>query len=237
MGKHAWAVADFTKALGLGHDLVDILMSRAEAYEELDEIDKALEDLGAAITLVGNSKGKTKLTQAAYTRCAKLRSKSGDHSGAIADCTRLIELYPEESVGYVVRAMAWFQKGDFERAERDAEAAIRINPQVSHTRLARAIVRLARRDFNGAVADLDLVIKNEPESAYLYKLRGFAYCKLEQFEKAIADLSEAIRRDPNDKVIRRARLILVAKSEKSIEPAIDLKNVPKTAGRDPAELD
>ena len=65
------------------------------------------------------------------------KGKKGDLDGAIADCTKAIELNPKSAVAYSIRGLAKGKKGDLDGAMADCNQAIELDPKCADAYLNR----------------------------------------------------------------------------------------------------
>ena len=85
-----------------------------------------------------------------------------DYDGAIADCTKAIEIDPQYAAAYANRAMSEHEKHDYDAAIADDTRAIELNPQDSVNYGARAFTESAKGDDVSAIADWKKEIELDP---------------------------------------------------------------------------
>lgn len=100
---------------------------------------------------------------------------------AIDDFEKLIELDPEDPLGFYLLASAYFRQGDYEIAVENYTHGLSLQPKVSE-----------HDDFNITAADY-------------YVFRGRAYTYLEMYDEALNDLEHALELSPNDALAFAAR--------------------------------
>ncbi len=200
------------------------LLSRASAYAENGEHDKAIADYTAAIArdpnddfaylgradaymLKGNyDRALAELNAfiqrkpskaSAYTSRGRVYAAKGDLPRALADCTHATELEPSDAAAWYERALVYRQMGDDDRQLADLGRAITLDPANPDYRHTRGILLMRRKDYKGAIADFDRIIAEKPRyDAYVF--RGSAYFYLGNFDAAIADAERAINFNPSD---------------------------------------
>jgi tetratricopeptide (TPR) repeat protein len=120
----------------------------------------------------------------------------GDPDGAIADCTRAIDLNPGHALPYQNRAAAFHEKGDFEAAIADATKSIDLKPN-GDVYFNRGLARAATNDLDGAIADYTEAVRLKPGLAMAYLHRGEVL--LFQFKDAEAqkDFDRCLKLQPN----------------------------------------
>jgi tetratricopeptide (TPR) repeat protein len=122
------------------------------------------------------------------------RRAAGDD--AIAACTRMLSLNPNNAEAYVNRGLAYGGKQDYDRAISDYDRAIRADPKYVMAYNNRGITYRIKGDYDRAISDYDQAIRLDPRHASAYNNRGFAYRIKGDYDRAISDLDQAIRLDP-----------------------------------------
>ncbi len=118
-------------------NLEDTYKSRADAYFASGEYDRAIADLGKAITLNAEDAN-------AYVRRGMAYEAEGDHQDAIADFSTVIRLKPTYASGYTMRGGAYEMVGEKHRAIADFRIALALDPCLE-------TVKSAIRRLGGAV--------------------------------------------------------------------------------------
>jgi tetratricopeptide (TPR) repeat protein len=130
---------------------------------------------------------------------------SGTGDEAIAACSRLLALKPENCDYYATRGGAYKAKGDYDRAIADYDQVIRLCQDPGGILyINRGDAYRGEGDYNRAIADYDRAISyfNEeirfhPNDGYSYTYRGEAYKGKGDYDRAISDFDQAIRLVPN----------------------------------------
>jgi len=100
---------------------------------------------------------------------------SGNIAGAIADCTKAIEVDPKMSAAYVNRSYARLGIRNFDGAIADATEAIQMGDMSGYS--ARGQAKQLSGDLSGAIEDITKAIELQP-TAIAYELRAkFRYEK------------------------------------------------------------
>lgn len=89
----------------------------------------------------------------AYFNQAYQKSLAGDGLGAIADCTRAIEIKPDYALAYNNRGIDHEANGDRQEALRDYTRAIELNPDYADAYFNRGLIYEAEKNFRAAIAD------------------------------------------------------------------------------------
>jgi tetratricopeptide (TPR) repeat protein len=166
-------------------DRAALFVSRAEAYDDKGDMDRAIADLNKAIEL--DPKNVT-----AFENRGTLFVRSGKPDRAIEDYNEAIRLDPHYAQAYADRGVAYYVKGDHARAIDNYSEAIRLDPKhaVSYSNRAAAYKKAGRNDR--AIADESEAIKLDPSRAEFYDNRGLSYAHNRDFDLAIADYDKAI---------------------------------------------
>ena len=92
--------------------------------------------------------------------------------GAIEAYTQAIDLSPDQSLGYLGRALAYQGKSDFDRAIIDCSEAMRLAPKEAAPCIVRAECHEANGDLDRALADFTAAIEQNPTRAQSYLARA-----------------------------------------------------------------
>lgn len=106
-----------------GDIISDAYRLRADAYAEIGEYDKAIEDYTTGIPIDPENPGL--YNGRAWTYAHYLKK---EFDRAVEDANMAIELKPEEGNYYDTRGWAYFGKGDYERAAADFTRALELRP-------------------------------------------------------------------------------------------------------------
>ena len=121
--------------------------------------------------------------------------KKRDLDGAIADCSKAIEVAPALAVAWTQRATAREGKGDLDGAIADTTKAIELDPRSIAAWVIRGRLRSQERDWAGAIADESRAIELAPRDAVAWANRGRARSDQGDVDGALADLTKAIELD------------------------------------------
>jgi tetratricopeptide (TPR) repeat protein len=101
-----------------------------------------------------------------------IRERRGDHKGAIADATLMIELEPANGELWNVRGWNRALAGDFDGAIADCTKAIQLSPRQANTFHSRGWAHARKGDHGAAVADFSRAIELEPSLPWPWRDRG-----------------------------------------------------------------
>ncbi|NEQ39274.1 MAG: tetratricopeptide repeat protein [Okeania sp. SIO3I5] len=184
------AVADYSKAIELKPDDASYYKNRGNAYFEIGEKQKGIEDYEKAISLDSESAHKY------YNwRGNKLYSQR-DYEAAIADYNKAIELKSGHAVYYKNRGNAYFEIGEKQKGIKDYDKAISLDSKSAHKYYNwRGNKLYSQRDYEVAIADYNKAIELKSGHAVYYKNRGNAYFEIGEKQKGIKDYDKAISLD------------------------------------------
>jgi tetratricopeptide (TPR) repeat protein len=124
---------------------------------------------------------------------------------AIAACSRLLALNPNDADAYNGRGNAYNGEGHYDRAIADFDQAIRLDPKNANSYNDRGNSYSVKRDYDQAIADYDQAIRLNPKFAAAYCNRGQAYEAKNDPDHAIADFEQALKLDPSLADARQGR--------------------------------
>jgi tetratricopeptide (TPR) repeat protein len=128
----------------------------------------------------------------AHQGVAAVLFEKGATDDALAQCSRAIELNPDDAENWYIRGRNYLLLGQFEKAVADLNKAIEVEPRLAQAWNVRGFAYLGHREYDKAIADLSKAVELDPnEFAYRHN-RGRAYYDMRQMQKAIADLTKAI---------------------------------------------
>lgn len=121
---------------------------------------------------------------------------------AIADCNRILEQTPYDTVAIHLRGSALLQQKQFNAALQDAEQVIAIDPTNGDGYVLRAAAHLnLNGDLDDIIADCNRALELHSRNPFAYINRAMAYLKQRQHDQALADLEQAEQLDSNEIVI------------------------------------
>ena len=126
----------------------------------------------------------------------RTRGRSGKSIDGVEFCTSAINLIPDRSEAYILRAELYRRTGLYEEAISDLSVAIQLEPEIDTSWDSRAILYQRMDRFEEAIADLSHVISVNSPRHRDRALRRRAYCHFRNgdYKSAILDFSEYIDR-------------------------------------------
>ncbi|MBE9006071.1 tetratricopeptide repeat protein [Fortiea sp. LEGE XX443] len=185
-GRYIDAIKNYSQALKIHPNDVDIHYKRGLSYYQLGDYEEAIADYSQAIQInLNDAKVYIKRGLACY--------QLGNYAAAIDDYTQAIRLNPNVAVAYKNRADARSHLGDNQGAIEDYTQALKINPNYAMTYKNRGMARY----FLGYQQSFTKAIKMNSHDAIAYKNRGNARADIGDYEGAIEDYTQVIAINPH----------------------------------------
>lgn len=193
-GRMQDAVDAFTKALADQPENDEALAYRAAAYVALSRLDKADEDLAAAMKL------NTDFSLAWNTR-GYIKWLRGEHAGAIEDYSSALAYAADDrrvDRGGIAqlhqnRGVAYQDLGNTDRALLDFNRCVELLPDNPAFLENRGLIYVDKELFDMAFRDFDAAVELDRKNARAYVNRAYAARLLGDYEQAVRDYSQAIR--------------------------------------------
>jgi tetratricopeptide (TPR) repeat protein len=131
----------------------------------------------------------------AYVNRGECYRYLGDLESAIADCSRAIELHPDNPNAYYSRAIAYYHAGDLQASIADYHQALDLFTDEDSQSAVYSDLGLSLRalgDLAAAIEAFDRSVELNPGYAIAYFNRGLTRYDLGENDKAIADLNRAL---------------------------------------------
>ena len=128
------------------------------------------------------------------------RSGSWDYWKALADCSSVIELNPDDPQSYFLRTNLWAEHEYYDRAIADYDRAIQLDPDHALAYCNLAIIWGHKGGFDKSIANSGVAIHLIPDLSGAYGTRGLAWHSKGEYQRAIADFDKAIELTPVDAI-------------------------------------
>ena len=124
-------------------------------------------------------------------------TNSGDFPAAEGYWTQLIELLPDNPVGWSNRGNLRVSQNRLEEAIADFNQSIELAPNATDPYLNRGVAYEGQGRWEEAIADYQRVLELDPNDAMAYNNLGNAKAGLGLWQEAIADYQQAAKLAPN----------------------------------------
>jgi len=140
-GNYDQAITDFTQAIKLNPNDVEVYSGRGTAYngkgitcKDATSLDLAIEDFNRALKLNPDF-------ASVYTALGVAYLGKREYDKAFENCNRAIQLNPEDYAAYSGRGGIYIIKDEYERGIKDMETSLRLNPDQPDIRNQLEMVR------------------------------------------------------------------------------------------------
>jgi tetratricopeptide (TPR) repeat protein len=179
------ALQDFSEALRLNPDAVEVYQSRATAYVNVGDLEHAMRDLEESLRRRPNDAKALAQRGAIYAR-------EGDRKLAEADLTRAATLLPNAADVLQNSADAYEALGDLNHALEIRNKVVDISGRSSIALTMRALLMIKMGRSKDAIPDLDNALQMVPELGMTLAARALAFAQDGEYEKAAADADHAL---------------------------------------------
>ncbi len=182
---------DYGRAIELDPGNTEAWQGRALTYLQMGEADKAIADFQQLIEdNQENVNARLALAE------ALMNLERFEDAGKRVD--EAIEMAPEESVAYTLRARLKLIEEDVEAALSDLNQALRLNPQDVIALMLRSRVHLAEDDLEAAKTDVDTALLLSPGLIQGILIRSVIAAEEGRMTDAIADIQLLLQDDPEN---------------------------------------
>jgi Tfp pilus assembly protein PilF len=207
-------LADFRRATELAPDNSTILKQHAEFLHNKKQFAEAVTALRELIEAAPDD---TSLRLALVTSLA--RSGEDGLEDAFEELGKILELDPELTAAYRLRAQLHIEQDDNELAIADLSKAIQIDRSDLGSRLFRAEVYLFQNELEKAREDVNRALSRNPGLIYGIQLRSRISAAEGDIEEAMEDIRLLIKNDP-DNAEHRLQLAAYLNADKRPRAAI-----------------
>ncbi len=184
------AIDDCSKILEIDSNYIDSYMVFGFSFENLDEIDKAIENYSKGISLGLTFKYPI---DTFYKRRADLYKKIHKNDEALQDYTKVIELNPSAE-NYHNRSIFFYEIKDYSSTINDITSSARIEPQnIEHYEFRAYINEVHFKEYELAVNDYQKIISIDSTYLSAYKRLAWVFHDLGKFEEAVDYCSKGIK--------------------------------------------
>lgn len=159
-------------------------LSQDEASRELGQYYMRQKKYAQAIKEFSRTPSADNFYQEIYTKRGQCFEQLGDYKSALKDYTKYLELFPNEIIGYTLRAGLHRKMGRQDLAKKDIET--------------RDAIFSGGPKYRNPISYYDGQIKRSPNDRTLYVSRGVRLKETHKYREAIADLTKALSINPED---------------------------------------
>jgi tetratricopeptide (TPR) repeat protein len=142
------AIEDYTSAIGWMANYADAYAARGDAYEDLGQHDKAMQDYAQAARLSSNLPNQ--FTERCWIRALRGRPLAR----ALEDCNASLQMRPDNSDTYTSRGLVYLRMANYPAALADLDAAVKLDHSNPAALYFRALAKLHTGDSAGGNSDL-----------------------------------------------------------------------------------
>lgn len=173
----------------------------------------------------------SELTEVQIKQLNELRQKAftatdkGDFPTAEGYWTQLIELLPENPVGWSNRGNSKVSQNKLQEAIADFNKAVELAPNAADPYLNRGTALEGLGEWESAIADYKRVLEIDPKDAMAYNNLGNAKAGQGRWEEAIADYQKAAELAPNFAFARANYALALYQTGETEEALRTLRNI------------
>ncbi len=217
-------IEQFSKAIEISPNYADAYIERANAYEKINELNKAADDYNRALVFenktpevyygaarINYKLGNFKEAKDYINKSLELRSKFlealqlqvkilielEEYMNALTAAKKAIILKDNAYNNYYHGIVSEYLK-NYNQAEIDFQKAIAKNRRFVEPYIAIARLRLNMNKLNQAIENCNTAIELDKDNTDAYLVRSQVYIKMLEFPKAIDDISKNIIIDPEN---------------------------------------
>ena len=184
LGRNAAALADYERALELGHVDTNTFLDRGNCLKALGRWDEALADYDQALAIDPRDRR-------AFMARGFAKVKLRDYAAGIADYDEAIRLDPESALAYHNRGFARMRLGQERAASEDFERALARGHGDPWTHTYLGVCRANLGDAEGALQAFSAALALDPNHVGALGNRGGLLGRLGRHEEALVDLARA----------------------------------------------
>ncbi|MBL6449242.1 tetratricopeptide repeat protein [Fulvivirga sp. 29W222] len=190
-GQYHKAELEYTRALACDPAFMDAYMNRANAFYELNELFRALDDLEYVEKHIPDS-------ATVHFRKGLVKTKMRKYEEALNSFDRAFELDTTNEETLINRGTVKYYMGNFEGAQNDLNAALKRDPLQANAYNALSLIEVEKENYTEAMDLVNRALELEPGQPYFLNNRGFIYLMQGDEESAKNDIDRSITIDPNN---------------------------------------
>jgi len=200
------ATVSFLSACDTAEERAERYFQSGMEYLQAGDVDRALVEFRNVFKL----NGEHREARLAYADTERSRGNLRD---AYSQYLRLIEQYPDDTVGLKALAELSADNGQWDDAEKYANAALKVTPDDLSLQATLLLTQYGRAvEQSDSARIIDIVKKAQgmkaqlPDSLTLYKITIDDLIRSQTLDRALAELDAAIKIAPTEKILYAQRL-------------------------------
>lgn len=189
-GNYGEAVLNYDAAVQCDAEFWRAYLNRANAYYELNELYRALDDLEYL---------ERKISDSAYVYfgLGLVKTKMRRYDQAIEAFDQALVLDSGNAEILVNRGTVYYYKDMYDEALLDLNEALQVDPEEANAYNALALLRADQGQYDMALKLVERALMIEPFEPYFMNNRGYIRLKLDD-AKAVEDINKSIVLDPKN---------------------------------------
>ncbi len=189
--RYGEAVLHYDRAISCDPTFMDAQINRANAFYELNELFRALDDLAYV---------EQKLPDTSYVHFMKglVLTKMRKFDEALTAFDRAVALDSGNAEVGVNRGSVYYYLGALAKAKSDLDNALKIDPLESNAYNALALVEIDKANYDEALSLVNNALDFEPIQPYFLNNRGYIHLLMGNHELARKDIDQSITLDPGN---------------------------------------
>ena len=163
-----------------------VYFHRGVAYREINEYQRALEDLDYVLELNPNY-------AIAYSERGITYRMLQNYDQAISDFNYALALNPEDAWTYADRGETYRLRKEFQNALEDFDRALTLDAKYVWAYARRGQTYSSLHTYDAAFEDFDRALALDPTYDWVHAYRGQAHYHLKEYEEAIYEFNYAIK--------------------------------------------
>lgn len=200
-------LGDLSQAIKINPNNIEAVRVRASYYLRKGEPENALEDLRAWLD---SDPKNVDIKISVVRRLMDMNDKFDDdlQKAALKIVDEAIEVDPDNSTAYTVRAQIHVVAENLEEAIEDASRAIKLDRKNTRALMVRAAIFSDQEKLDKALEDVNQVLEVEPKQKEGLWMRGMILSQQQNFDDAIADIKKLADDDRNNDFFQRQLAML-----------------------------